>query len=197
MSRLIESIRLFDGEFSRLELHQVRIEHAFQQIYKLNLKWQLETFLKNQKFPTKGLYKCRVIYDDKSVEVEFSPYQIKPIQTLRLVEDDEIEYSHKWEDRSRLNNLFAMRGNCDDILIVKNGLITDTLYANILFEKNGRWFTPQSHLLPGVMRQYLLKKGVIEKRVITVGNYQEYDRFKLINAMLEFDGPAIDVSNIS
>lgn len=197
MSRLIESIRLNDGVFSRLELHQVRIEHAFQQIYKLNPAWKLGTLLKDQEIPAKGLYKCRVVYNDKLVEVEFAPYQIKPIQTLRLVENNEIEYSHKWEDRSRMNNLFAMRGNCDDILIVKNGLITDTLYANILFEKDGKWFTPQSHLLLGVMRQYLLKKGVIEKRVITVGNYQEYDRFKLINAMLEFDGPAIDVSNIS
>jgi 4-amino-4-deoxychorismate lyase len=197
MSRLIESIRLYDGAFSRLELHQARIDHSFRQIYKSNPKWQLETFLKNQEIPAQGLYKCRVVYDDELVEVEFTPYQAKTIQTLRLVEDNEIEYSHKWEDRDHLNKLFAMRGNCDDILIVKNGLITDTLYANIVFEKSGKWFTPQSRLLNGTMRQFLLQRGVIEEREISVDNFKDYERFKLINAMLEFDSPAVVLSNVN
>jgi 4-amino-4-deoxychorismate lyase len=196
MSRLIESIRLYDGAFSRLEFHQARIDNSFQQIYKSSSKWQLEAFLKNQEIPAKGLYKCRVVYDDRSVEVEFAPYQAKPIQTLRLVEDNEIEYGHKWEDRDQLNKLFAMRGNYDDILIVKNDLITDTLYANIVFKKSGKWFTPQSRLLNGSMRQFLLQQGVIEEREISLANFREYEQFKLINAMLEFDLPAVDVSNI-
>jgi len=197
MSRLIESIRLYDGAFNRLELHQARINNSFQQIYKSNPKWRVETFLKNQDIPAKGLYKCRVVYDAISVEVEFAPYQAKMISTLLLVENNKIEYSHKWEDRSQLNKLFTMRGNCDDILIVKNGLITDTLYANIVFKKSGKWFTPQSRLLNGTMRQFLLQRGVIEEREISVANFREYEQFKLINAMLEFDLPAVDVSNIN
>ena len=52
-----------------------------------------------------------------------------------------MEYNYKWEDRSQLDALYAKRENVDDILIVKNGLITDTLYANIAFEKSGQWFT--------------------------------------------------------
>jgi 4-amino-4-deoxychorismate lyase len=196
MSRLIESIRLFDGAFSRLELHQARIDNSFRQVFKTNPDWKLEAFLKSQAIPAQGLYKCRVVYDDKSVEVEFAPYQAKTIQTLRLVEDNEIDYRHKWEDRSRLNKLFDMRDNCDDILIVKNGLITDTLYANIVLEKNDKWFTPQSHLLNGTMRQFSLQHGVIKEMDISAANFRQYDRFKLINAMLEFDSPAVDISNI-
>ena len=196
MSRLIESIRLNDGAFSRLELHQARIHNSFRQVYKSNPAWKLDTFLEDQKIPVKGLYKCRVIYDEKTTYVEFVPYQAKPIGTLKLVAADAIDYRHKWEDRAQLNALFTQRGDCDDILIVNKGLITDTLYANIVFGKNGMWVTPQSHLLPGVMRQYLLEMGVIEKRVITQQTFREYDQFKLINAMLEFDSPAIDVSKI-
>lgn len=197
MSRLIESIRLCDGEFSRLDLHQARLDHSFRQIYKSNPVWRLESVLNKNEIPQKGLYKCRVLYDDKSVQVEFNPYQVKSVTTLKLITAGVMEYNYKWEDRSQLDALYAKRENVDDILIVKNGLITDTLYANIAFEKSGQWFTPQSHLLSGVMRQYLLKNRVIEEAVITVDTYREYDRFKLINAMLEFDSPAIDVSNIS
>jgi hypothetical protein len=46
------------------------------------------------------------------------------------------------------------------------------------------------------MRQFLLNAGVIEERVITEKNLIEFDQFKLINAMLEWDSPAHDVSNI-
>lgn len=196
MSRLIESIRLCDGVFSRLELHQLRVDKAFDQIYRTKTALSLQQLLKSQEIPSKGLYKCRVVYDEKSAVVKFAPYQAKSINSLKLLVADDIDYSFKWEDRSQLNNLFAMRGMCDDVLIVKNRFITDTSYANILFEKNGQWFTPQSHLLAGTMRQYLLNHGVIEMRGITVDNFREYNRFKLINAMLGFESPAVDVSNI-
>ena len=196
MSRLIDSIRLFNGKFSRLDLHQGRVDNSFRSIYNADPKWRLESLLETEKIPGEGLYKCRVVYDDKAVQIEFIPYKSKPVKTLKLLRDDNIVYDHKWENRSELNATFALRGSCDDILIVKNGLITDTLYANIVFGKNGKWYTPQSYLLQGTMRQYLLKNGVIEKRVISGENFREYDQFKLVNAMLEWDGPANDVSNI-
>src|SRR5688572_25537695 len=135
MSRLIESIRLFNGQFSRLDLHQSRIDHSFAQVFRKFPEWRLQYFLVSQDFPKEGLYKCRVMYDDKQVHVEFNSYQPRPIQTLKLIADNEIEYPHKWEDRSRLQEAFAQRESCDDILIVKNGLLMDTCYANIVFQK--------------------------------------------------------------
>jgi len=195
MSRLIESIRLFNGKFSRLDLHQARLSNSFRTVFGKDPEWKLETLLRAQKIPQEGLYKCRVVYGEQQ-QVEFTLYEPKPIQTLKLVEGGDIRYDHKWENREQLDNAFAKRGSCDDVLILKNGLITDSYYANVVFKKGNKWYTPQSYLLPGTMRQFLLKTGVIEKRVISEKSFKEFERFKLINAMLEWDGPEIDIDHI-
>jgi 4-amino-4-deoxychorismate lyase len=196
MSRLIESIRLFNGQFSRLELHQARLDNSFRTIFKRSPDWNLQSLLEEQTIPQSGLYKCRVVYDDQQKHVEFKPYEPRSIKTLKLVSDDSIEYNHKWEKRGSLDDAFAQREGCDDILIVKNGLITDSSYANVVLQKDENWFTPKSCLLPGTMRQFLLNTGVITEHTITEKNLKEFDRCKLINAMLEWDSPAIEVSNI-
>ena len=196
MSRLIESIQLRNGTFSRLEQHQARVDHSYHQVFGKLPTWRLHNLLMTYEVPAEGLYKCRVVYDAKTVQAEFSRYHVKPVHTLKLIVDDEMAYAHKWEDRSRLNEAMAQRGNCDDILLVKNGLITDTFYANLAFQMNEEWFTPESFLLPGTMRQFLLDRGVLQKRCIDIHNFREFSRVKLINAMLGWDGPVIPIGNI-
>lgn len=196
MSRLIESIRLFNGKFERLELHQARLNNSFQTIFRKNPGWSLQALLQNQDVPQSGLYKCRIVYDDQHQQVEFKLYKPSAIKTLKRVADNTIDYQHKWENRDQLNNAFSKRGDCDDILIVRNGLITDSLYANVAFQKAGKWYTPQSCLLAGTMRQFLLNTGVISEKEITEETLREFEACKLINAMLGWDGPTIDISNI-
>lgn len=196
MYRLFESIRLSNGKLFRLELHQTRINRSFITIFKKQPSWSLPVVLDSLDVPQEGLYKCRVVYDEHSVQIEFVPYNLKPIQTLRLVVDDAVSYEHKWEDRTQLQAAFANKGDCDDVLIVKNGLITDTLFANIVFYKDGNWFTPKSYLLKGTMRQYLLEANRIEEADITIDNFRTYKYFKLINALFEWDGLKTDVSKI-
>ena len=53
-----------------------------------------------------------------------------------------------------------MRGACDEILIIKDGHITDTSISNIVFRlPDGWWLTPFTPLLKGIMRTYLLESG--------------------------------------
>lgn len=196
MSRLIESIRLYNGNFARLELHQARVDRAAKALFNRTLDWQISDLLHAQAYPATGLYKCRVLYDASTVQVEFSAYQPKLINTLKLVSADAFDYTHKYEDRTAIERALGFRDGCDDILMVKNGLITDTSYANIVFEKDGQWFTPESFLLPGTMRHYLLETKQIEQVAITVDQLARYQHFKLINAILEFDSPAQPVANI-
>jgi 4-amino-4-deoxychorismate lyase len=67
---------------------------------------------------------------------------------LQLVTDNEIEYTHKTTDRNALNRLFEQRKKADDIIIVKNGQLTDSLFANLVFESHtGELFTPKNPLL--------------------------------------------------
>ncbi|MFZ6010862.1 MAG: aminotransferase class IV [Bacteroidota bacterium] len=196
MSLLIESIRLQDGQFFNLFYHEQRMLRSLDMLCGVHDGMNLEQFLKGLEVPSKGLYKCRISYDDMTKEVEFIPYQPKKIESLRLVEHDRITYEFKYKDRKAIDRLYELRDGCDDILIVKRGLVTDSSYSNIIFRKGNRWFTPWSALLKGTMRQCLLDEHKIEQEVIRKEDINAFDSFKLINAMFQLDGPEIDVSKI-
>jgi 4-amino-4-deoxychorismate lyase len=156
----------------------------------------LEDFLLHLKRPEAGLYKCRVTYDDRSKDVQFIPYEAKVIRSLRLVQGNGIEYEHKYTDRKGIDDLFTLRRDCDDILIVNEDRVTDSSYSNIVFKRKNNWYTPWSVLLKGTMRQNLLEWNNIIEEDIFVDDIKNFESFKLINAMLGFAGPEIDVSNI-
>lgn len=156
----------------------------------------LGLFLSKLTVPQSGIYKCRIVYDENKMEVEFLPYNVKPISKLKLVEGNSVSYEFKYADRQQFENLYLQKGDCDDILIYKDGLVTDSSYANIVFKKNNDWITPWSALLQGTMRQKLLEFGQIIEDEIRVKEILSFQSFKLVNAMLGFDGPKIDVANI-
>jgi 4-amino-4-deoxychorismate lyase len=158
--------------------------------------FDLEAFLNEVECPSSGLYKCRIVYDDQIKDVEFLSYAPRPINTLRIVEHDRVNYEFKYEDRKTIDRLFDLRRDCDDVLIVKRGMVTDSSYSNIVFRKGKRFYTPWSALLKGTMRQSLLEHEKIQEEEIHKNDIKTFDSFKLINAMLEFEGPEIDVANI-
>ena len=84
-----------------------------------------------------GLYKLRVVYGRVVVSVSLAPYKEPVSLSLKIVERNDIDYSFKYEDRSVFADLLQYKGDCDDILIVKDGLVTDTSYGNIVYEMDG------------------------------------------------------------
>jgi 4-amino-4-deoxychorismate lyase len=196
MSLLIESIKLLNGEFQNLFYHEQRMNRSLKILCGQQDHFNLEEFLKNIVRPEIGLYKCRIEYDERSREVEFVPYSPKEITTLRVIEHDRINYEFKYKDRRTIDRLYALRKDCDDILIVRRGLVTDTSFANIAFRRGKRWFTPWSALLKGTQRQKLLEHNVLQEEEIRPEDLKDFDAFKLINALLEFDAPEVDVSRI-
>jgi len=196
MSLLIESIKLLDGEFHNLFYHEQRMNRSLRALCGADDNIDLEKFLANVEPPPQGLFKCRIVYDEATREVEFIPYEPKPLYNLRVVEHDRVSYEYKYVDRKVLNRLFELRKGCDDILIVKRGYVTDASYANIVFRRGKNWYTPWSALLKGTQRKKLLDTNVIQEEEIRAEDIASFETFKLINALLEFDGPEIDVSNI-
>jgi 4-amino-4-deoxychorismate lyase len=196
MSLLLESIKLQDGAFCNLFYHEQRMNRALHLLCGVQDHFELEEFLTRLESPRHGLFKCRIVYDENSREVEFLPYIPRPVNTLRVVEHDRINYEFKYNDRKNINRLFDLRKECDDVLIVKRGFVTDTSYCNIVFRRGKRWYTPWSALLKGTQRQKLLEHNVILEEDIRVEDISSFDSFKLVNALVEFDGPEIEVSNI-
>lgn len=196
MSLLIESIKLLNGEFRNLFQHEARMNRSLKELCGVEEFFDLGKFLERFEIPANGLYKCRITYDDRVQDVEFLLYTPKDVKSLKIVEHDRIEYEFKYKDRSTLDRLFKKRNGCDDILIIKDGLVTDSSYSNIVFRKGKRWVTPWSALLKGTMRQSLLDQNFIQAEDIRVEDIASFESFKIINAMLEFDSPEIDVSKI-
>ena len=71
------------------------------------------------------------------------------------------------------------------MIIVKNGSVTDASSANLVFKSREGLFTPKSYLLPGTKRQFLLDRGKIKERDITVNDLQAFDTVYFINAMVD------------
>jgi len=90
-----------------------------------------------------------------------------------------------------------MRGVCDEILVVKNGMITDTSFSNIIFLKKGTWYTPEYPLLPGTRRADYLQKNQIFPQVIKPEDLGQYEEARLINSMRSLeDADPIQISRI-
>lgn len=199
MSRLIETLCIQNGEIRNPEFHQKRLDRSRWKLFGLDDEIDLEVLIKtNLKdiSPTEKR-KCRIIYGEEIDSVELIPYQIKPIHSVRLVENNEIEYPFKFTDRSAFE-LMKDSVTEDEIIIVKNGQITDTSYSNLVFFDGGKWITPSSYLLNGTMRQSLLESGKISEEEINPKDLNRFLKFKLINAMMDLDeSPELDVSIIS
>ncbi|MEG0500011.1 MAG: aminotransferase class IV [Rikenellaceae bacterium] len=135
-----------------------------------------------------GVVKCRIVYSDRILAVNFEQYNYRNIRKLALVYDDTIDYGYKFEDRSSFDHLLKQRGDADEILIVRNGVITDTSFTNVVLRHNdGTLVTPESYLLPGTKRQMLLDRGLISQRRIAVEDLSQYNEIYLINAMIDLE----------
>ena len=186
MCRFVETIQLKDSDFKRLPFHQMRLEKALKQFFpNLEVINLIELLLKTD-YPTKGLFKCRVVYDSEIRLIEFIPYVRREIRTLRVVNSDIESLPYKPEDRTGYNSAFAQRGNCDDVIIVRNGLLTDSSYSNIAMFDGKTWFTPRIPLIYGTNRAELLAKGKLVEKDIVVDDLKNYAKIALFNAMIEF-----------
>ena len=192
----LESIKVKDGEVYNLFYHQQRVNVTFKNFFMGKKVLNLENIISSIEIPPKGLYKLRVIYNESKCFTEFVSYERKPISSLRLVTDNSIEYSFKSLERNCLNNLKKDIKE-DEIIIVKNGKITDCSYANLVFWDGKEWFTPKSFLLNGTCRQRLIAEGKIKETEITNQSIFKYEKVGLINAMIDLEELVLDISKIN
>jgi len=198
MSLLFETIRIVDGQFQNSELHNARLNESRKSIYHISEKIELENSISIPGEFRKGIYKCKVMYGKQIDEVTFSRYIPRRIKSLQLINDDTISYNFKYIDREHLNRLVQKCGKSDEILIVKNGLITDTSFSNIIFLKENQWVTSSRPLLPGTMRAHLLRQGRIVEQEIKTTDLKYFRSARLINAMLPFESEMdIPIENIN
>lgn len=182
---------MHDGKPLHLEWHQRRVKTTLSHFFPATIPEgipDLNEILIQCEIPPEGLYRCRVIYDLHTLSIEFYTYTPRVINSLRFIEVPEgYDYSFKFADRKVLEDLYTQRGDADDILLTRNGWITDTSIANVAFRKSDRWYTPSRPLLAGTSWKRLVAGGVLIPRPIHQDDIWRYDAFKIFNAMNDFE----------
>jgi len=197
MCLLFETIRIENGAASNIGLHERRMNRTREVLFGMNDRIDLGPVLDPLLTYSPGTCRCRVTYDRGIRSVEISPYTRRIVRSLRLVECDEIDYGFKYEDRSTLDRALAMRDGRDDVLIVKNGVVTDTSFSNIAFYDGVSWFTPARPLLPGTRREELLLSGALIGADIAPGDLPHFRKACIINAMIGLGELSVDMDCIS
>lgn len=183
MCRFIESICCLEGEAQLIDLHQERVNRTFLEFFPQYTPIKLSDIVQN--IPAKGKYKCRVEYSFELHSIEFIFYQTPSIHSLQVVQSDSIEYEYKSTKREDLDRIFEQRGLADDIIIVINGRVTDSYFANLVFFDGKKWWTPDRPLLQGIKRQSLINLGMLKTKKIFKKDLSIFQKVSLINAMLD------------
>jgi len=192
LSLLLETIKIEDGTINNLSYHQTRFNTSRKELFNIREEIDLATLIQA---PKTGLYRCRIVYDKKVHTVEYIPYVPKEIKKIKIVTSN-IEYDYKYANREKLNTLRERERDFDEIIIEKEGYLTDTTIANIAFYDGDKWLTPSQALLPGTMRAKLLDEGFLHLKDIKSEDLKNYSQIALMNSMIGFKVLNIDPAQI-
>ena len=182
MPLILETIKIENQKVFNLSYHQKRFDKSRKDLFNAQSPIALSSLIKP---PLEGLYRCRILYDETVRSVEYLPYKEKLIHTLKIVSSN-VSYPYKYADRDTLNKLLEDNPEADDIIIEKEGFITDTSIANLAFYNGKQWFTPKNPLLKGTLRAKLLDEGFLQTREIKSSEISHYSKVALMNAMIGF-----------
>ena len=180
-----ETIKIENGEICNAEWHQKRFERTLMH-FGGTITQDIVSLIKPPS--PKGLFRCKVVYTPQEiVHISYFPYTKRSVTSLKLLEANKIDYRFKYLDRSAIDALFAQREACDDVLVIQNGLLTDTTIANVAFFDGKEWLTPEKPLLEGTTRARYLAEGRLKPADITSAMLGSFSKIALLNAMIDFD----------
>ena len=193
MYPLFESLCVKNGRVLHAEWHQLRFQKAYQNFFGRQPTFNLLDPIDLPQIFCHGIVKLKISYNETGRQLDFQHYHMQQIQSVRLVPTNDLDYTNKYTEREKLDALFALREGCDDVLIIRNGWITDSYYANVVFFDGKDWWTPERPLLEGTCRARLLANGIIKTIPLQVEDLKNFLGIKLINAMRDMSQPMITI----
>lgn len=182
---LFETMLIEDGEVFLLERHLERLRKSaayfgFKNPLDLDLKIPSETAKLKLNLRKDGRIETEItevpdLRGSKRVALASAP-----------VDSSNRFLFHKTTRRDFYTEQLAQRPDCDDIIFWnERGEITESTIANVVVQIAGQMFTPPVNcgLLSGTFRAYLLEKGEIEERVITIDELKNAEELYLINSV--------------
>lgn len=187
MYPLFETICIANGKIQHDHYHELRFIASYTEHFGKEPGYSLLDGLIIPELSTSNTYKLKIRYNETGTSHTISIYHHKIPTTLRLIQHDTIHYHLKYSDRKSLDLLYTKRAGLDDVLIIKDGAVTDATYSNILFKNGLDILTPSTPLLKGTCRARLIAEKIIQETPVSVSDIHLFDHFQLINAMNDFD----------
>jgi len=103
-----------------------------------------------------------------------------------FVKSDNVFLYHKTTNRLVYENALKNNPGFNDVILYnERNEITESTIANIIFESNGKFYTPPVNcgLLAGTYREWLIAKGKIEEIIIYKDQVDEFGNIYLINSV--------------
>lgn len=179
---LLETVKIENGQIHNLSYHQARCDQSRQTLFCSTDTLDLSAIINP---PKQDLYRCRILYAESLHSIEYIPYIPKEIRSLKVISSN-IDYDFKYANRTSLEALLASNKDVDEVLIEKDGYLSDTTMANIALYDGKQWFTPEVPLLKGTMRAKLIEEGFLQTRNIKKEDLRQYSQVALMNAMIGF-----------
>ena len=196
MCQFIETMCVEQGRIINLDYHLARIMRTRKHFWNVQAPIPVNRLLAIAATQTERA-KLRFEYDGYNIyNLSCTPYTIKKVETLRLVINDDIEYTYKNTNRCVLNQLKAQADGADEISIVKHNHITDTADTNIALFDGTQWVTPSTPLLNGTRRAQLIDAGRLIEQEVCITNLSSFQSISLINAMMDLNELVLPISSI-
>ncbi len=174
-----ETIKVENGKLLNIKYHQQRVDYTrsfFGFTDKLELKKQILNL------PKKGEFRLRIDYAKTLEGFTCKEFLKREFKEFKIVESD-IEYRHKYANRDEID---ALKVDETEIIIVKDGFLTDTSIANIAIRVDGIWLTPKTPLLQGTTRARLIERGFLKCEDLTIEDLKKAQNFAIMNALIDF-----------
>jgi len=180
-----------------LKFHNRRFNNCRKDFYGTEDAIDLSKFIDSSSLLVDRTYKITFTYSNTIDKISVIEYKKKIIKHLKMVETvPDFDYSYKYADRSKIEKLLLKKENCDDIIILKNNLITDISFANLIFYDGSQYLTPATPLLKGTKREKLIEEKILREEEIYVSDLHLFKFCGIINAMLEPEDYKIDMKEI-
>jgi para-aminobenzoate synthetase / 4-amino-4-deoxychorismate lyase len=191
---LLETMRLEDGQISRIERHLARMSGSAR---RFAFRWDepavRAAIAASQQIHGSGLWRLRLLLNrDGTPTVQCAAHVNEPNRRWRVAFADQPVDEHdpflqnKTTRRDLYDRARRAQPDADDVILWNSrGEATESSIANLVVELEGQRYTPPvvCGLLPGVFRAELLDEGAIRERVLMREDVVRASRIWLINSL--------------
>ncbi len=190
--QLLESMRLENGTYPLLALHLQRLAWSAGRLGHRLDPVAAAHLLQNHAAEAPGVRKVRLLLapdgrltiTSAPIEPDSAPLRLA-LSSIRVDPATQALYL-KTEERERYERARREHPTADEVLLInRRGELTEGSYHNLVLRLDNRLVTPPltCGLLPGVMRQTLLERGIVTEQVLYPADLKRAEAIWLINAV--------------